>query len=458
MERRRAGPPHIALFPFPLQGHITPTLQLAHLLQSKGFCITIVHARYNAPDHGNYPRLRFEPLDDGIEPDILGRAAGLIETLLTITDSLKQPFRSAMARIQSGQNPVDCIVSDALAYFSREVAQELGLPWLVLRTSSPTSLVFFAAFPSLRQMGYIPVRDDELDSVIKEIMPPFRVKDLPLVEDGESGPFFKYVAEMVDAIKKSSALVLNSMDKLEQAALDWLRSEIPVPIYMLGPLCNYAAGDSSSLIRQDRSCLSWLDKHADGSVIYVSIGSVAKMDAADLAKLAHGLRDSRQPFLWVIRPGLVRSDDSVRFLDRFVEECQDKGRIVKWAPQAEVLMHPAVGGFMTHCGWNSTLESICAGKPMICWPVYGDQMVNARLVCHVWGNGLEMGEKLESEKIKNNINELVGEEEGKKMREKARLLQELVLRSTKAGGSSYEAINTFIDHISSLIPHVSDSL
>ncbi|CAN6483654.1 unnamed protein product [Victoria cruziana] len=81
-----------------------------------------------------------------------------METLLTIIGSLKQPFRSAVERIQSGQNPVECIVSDALAYFSREVAHELGLPWLVLRTSSPTSLVFFAAFPSLRKMGYIPVR------------------------------------------------------------------------------------------------------------------------------------------------------------------------------------------------------------------------------------------------------------------------------------------------------------
>ncbi|XP_031486526.1 UDP-glycosyltransferase 76B1-like [Nymphaea colorata] len=456
MEGRRAAAPHLALFPFPLQGHITPMLQLAHLLHSRGFSITIVHARYNAPDHTKHPQFRFEPFADGIEPDQFG-AMGILEMLSTIVDSLKQPFRSVMGRIQSGQNRVDCVVSDALAYFSRAVAQELGLPWLVFRTSSPTSFMFFAAFPSLRQMGYIPVQDSELESVIKE-KPPFRVKDLPLVKTGESESFFQFIGEMVEATKKSSALVLNSMDKLEQPTLDSLRSEIPAPIYVLGPLCNYASGDSGSLIRQDRSCLSWLDKQASGTVMYVSIGSVARMDAANLTQMAQGLRDSRQPFLWVIRPGLVRSEDSVQLLDQFVEESQDMGRVVKWAPQSEVLAHPAVGGFMTHCGWNSTLECICAGKPMICWPAYGDQMVNARLVCQVWSNGVEMGEKLESEKMKNSIKELLmGEEKGKKMREKARLLQQLVLESMKTGGSSYESTSRFIDHISSLIPHSSDS-
>lgn len=288
--------------------------------------------------------------------------------------------------------------------------------------------------------------------MIKEL-PPFRVKDLPLVENDQSERFFMTIAALVDSTFNSSAILMNSFDNLDQHALRWIRSKTQTPVYLLGPLCNaYSSCNLDNLFQQDRSCLTWLDQHAHGSVIYISVGSLATMDPNDLTRMAQGLGDSPHPFLWVIRPDLVRSPELVRFLDSFTNETKDRGCLVSWAPQTEVLGHPAVGGFMSHCGWNSTLESICAGKPMLCWPVFGDQKVNARMICQVWGNGMEIGEKLESGNIKNSVRELLmGDKEGKEIREKAKLLQELSLNTLKVGGSSYTAANEFKDHISSLI-------
>ncbi|XP_031484714.1 UDP-glycosyltransferase 76B1-like [Nymphaea colorata] len=446
MGRSRASL-HLALFPFPLQGHITPMMQLASLLHSRGFSITIVHAHFNAPDPRNHPHFRFESFADGIDPDLVA-GMGIMDQVYTIIAHCEQPLVSLMKRIQSGDEFVDCIVSDSL-YSGGRVAGELGLPWVVLRTNSPTSFMLFGSFVLLHQLGYLPVKDPE--AMIKEL-PPFRVKDLPIVEDNQTERFFKTMTEVVDSTLKSSAILMNSFDKLEQPALDWIRSRTQAPVYLLGPLCaTYSAANPGTMFQQDRSCLTWLDRHAHGSVIYISIGSVATMSPAELVELAQGLGDCQHPFLWVIRPGSVKSEESVRFLDRFADETKDRGCMVKWAPQTEVLAHPAVGVFMSHCGWNSTLESICAGKPMLCWPAFGDQKVNTRMICHVWGNGMEMGEKLESEKVKNSVRELImGEKEGKKIREKARLLQELALDSLKVGGSSHTAVNELKAHISSL--------
>ncbi|KAF3454615.1 hypothetical protein FNV43_RR05063 [Rhamnella rubrinervis] len=107
--------------------------------------------------------------------------------------------------------------------------------------------------------------------------------------------------------------------------------------------------------------------------------------------MAWGLASSQQPFLWVVRPGLVSGLDWIELLPKgFREGVGERGCIVKWAPQQEVLAHEAVGGFWSHCGWNSTLESISEGVPMICKPCFGDQKVNARYVIHEWRVGIEL--------------------------------------------------------------------
>jgi len=148
-----------------------------------------------------------------------------------------------------------------------------------------------------------------------------------------------------------------------------------------GPLHKLSSRSTvSSLLDQDRSCMAWLDARAPGSVLYVSFGSLAAMDPGEFLEVAWGMAASGHPFLWVVHPKLVRGCDGVQLPDGFEDAVEGRGMVIRWAPQQEVLAHPAVGGFWTHCGWNSTLESVGEGVPMLCRPDAVDQMMNA------WGS------------------------------------------------------------------------
>ncbi|XWS55625.1 hypothetical protein CRYUN_Cryun09bG0016900 [Craigia yunnanensis] len=136
--------------------------------------------------------------------------------------------------------------------------------------------------------------------------------------------------------------------------------------------------------KEDRDCITWLDSQPSKSVVFVSFGSIVSFTHDQMLEFWHGLVNSGKPFLWVLRPNsIIGEDDPGNILMDFEERTKDKGLIVSWTPQEEVLAHPAVGGFLTHCGWNSTLESIYAGVPMICWPAITDQQVNSRCVSNV---------------------------------------------------------------------------
>ncbi|KAJ7980791.1 UDP-glycosyltransferase [Quillaja saponaria] len=192
-------------------------------------------------------------------------------------------------------------------------------------------------------------------------------------------------------VKSSVGVIYNTvLDCLERSSLAQLHQLYKVPIFSIGPLHKIAhqlesynsTSSSTSILEEDHSCLEWLKNQMFESVIYVSLGSIACWDEKELTEMAWGLANSGQPFLWVIRPsGTVNFSDWIYSLpEEFKEAVGDRGRIVKWAPQKEVLAQKAVGGFWSHCGWNSTLESLSEGVPMICQPSFGDQRVNARLL------------------------------------------------------------------------------
>ena len=241
---------------------------------------------------------------------------------------------------------------------------------------------------------------------------------------------------MVKEIKGSSGLIWNSVEELEPSEMIKLGRDFPIPLFPIGPFHSYFPASSSSLLTQDQSCLSWLNTQAPKSVLYVSFGSLAKFNETEFKELAWGLANSNQPFLWVIRPGLACGSEWLEALpDGFLEMVSGRGHIVKWAPQQEVLGHPATGGFWTHNGWNSTLESICEGVPMICSPCFGDQKVNARYVSHVWKIGVHLENRMERGEIDKAIRKLMVETEGEEMREDYAF--------EGRGGSFYEARGFF---------------
>jgi hypothetical protein len=253
----------------------------------------------------------------------------------------------------------------------------------------------------------------------------------------------------VAATRTSSGLILNTFDALEATDLAAIRRDLAAPVFDIGPLhkISPASAASSSLIRQDHGCLEWLNSRAPASVLYVSFGSLASVGSADLVETAWGIALSGQPFLWVLRPDLVRGATPAALPDGFDAATLGRGMVVSWAPQEEVLAHAAVGGFWTHSGWNSTLESVCAGVPMLCRPCFGDQMGNARHVEHVWRVGLTMEGELERGKVEATIRRLMQSEDGDEMRRRARELKNRAAESMAPDGSTYVNIDKLVSHI-----------
>lgn len=292
------------------------------------------------------------------------------------------------------------------------------------------------------------IADDRLEEPVQGF--PLRIKDLPVVETKEPEVFYQIVAGMVNESKASSGIIYNSFEDLEKSALATMQQDFNIPIFPIGPFHKYSP-TSTTLSMQDQGCIGWLDKQAPNSVVYVSFGSIAGLNETDFIELAWGLANSEQPFLWVVRPGLIRSSEWLELLPSgFLETLGGRGHIVKWAPQQQVLAHPSVGAFFTHCGWNSTLESISEGVPMICLPFFTDQRVNARYISHVWEVGVQLENALKRGEVEAAIKRLVVEKTGLGIRGRCRELKEKANVCLKQGGTSQRTLEDLICCISSL--------
>ncbi|KAJ4719232.1 UDP-glycosyltransferase [Melia azedarach] len=369
----------VVLVPCPFQGHITPMLQLGTILYSKGFSITVIHTHFNSPNTSTHPEFKFHSIPDGLShDDILSGNAVAIITLLNF--NCRATFHECLVQMMKQHHPRDeivCVIYDEFMYFSEAAANRLKLQSIILRTSSATTQISREVLLKLIKEGYTPLRDPRLQDPVSGLYP-LRFKDLPIAKSGMSENYLRLITDTHN-VRKSSAVIWNTMNCIEQSSLAQVQQECQVPIFPIGPLHKFAPSSSSSLLKEDTSCISWLNNQAPNSVIYISLGSIASMDKKELEEMAWGLVNSKQPFLWVIRPGsTTNAPQGIELLPEGIKEAVGKnGCIVKWAPQKEVLAHVAVGGFWSHCGWNSTLESIGEGVPMICRPNFGDQTVNA---------------------------------------------------------------------------------
>ncbi|XP_044483367.1 UDP-glycosyltransferase 76E2-like [Mangifera indica] len=431
----------LVLVPCPFQGHINPMLQLGTILHSRGFSITIAHAQFNSPQTSNHPDFVFLSLPDGTSSKP-AMPHDFLPFMSKLNFNCKDPFQeilSLMIEKQEQDDQLPCIIFEIFMSFAQEVASHLKLPNIIFHTNSVATLLTFLAYARLKAEGYTPPQD----STSTELVPglhPLRFKDLPVTNFAHLDGMWRVIA-MLSNIGSSSAIIWNTMDCLEQSVLAQYQRQCQVPNFSIGPMHKIASAPSSSLLEEDSSCISWLDKQGHNSVIYASFGSIASVDAKELTEMAWGLANSQQTFLWVLRPDPAKgSEPSDCLPDDFKETVGERGCIVKWAPQQLVLAHSSVGGFLSHCGWNSTLESISEGVPMICKPAFGDQLINTRYISHEWGNGFELENDLGRGEIERAIKMLMVEKEGQEMRQRAAELKEKTQVSIKSGSGhpSYE--------------------
>ncbi|KAL2322002.1 hypothetical protein Fmac_026381 [Flemingia macrophylla] len=255
---------------------------------------------------------------------------------------------------------------------------------------------------------------------------------------------------------RSCSIIINSFQDLDGEALDALRANNP-HIYDIGPL--HLLGrhfpdkeegfklSGSSLWKNDSQCLKWLDKWEASSVVYVNYGSITVMTKHQLNEFAWGLANSKLPFLWITRPDVVMGESSVALAPEFFDEIKDRAYITSWCIQDQVLSHPSVGVFLTHCGWNPTIESISTGVPMICWPFFAEQQTNCRYLNTTWGIGIEINHDVKREDIAELVKEMLKGEKGKEMRQKSLEWKKRAIRTTNRGGSSYNNFYKLINEV-----------
>jgi UDP:flavonoid glycosyltransferase YjiC (YdhE family) len=279
-----------------------------------------------------------------------------------------------------------------------------------------------------------------------------RFKDLPsfIRTTDTNETMFNFMGSEARNCLNSSTIIFNTFDEFEYEVLEAI-SAIFSRIYNIGPLPllgrhvpdSQLKSLSSSLWKEDSKCLQWLDKWEPKSIVYVNYGSVTVMTQQHLKEFAWGLANSKHPFLWIVRPDVVMGDSAI-LPEEFFEETKDRGLLVSWCPQDQVLEHPSIGVFLTHCGWNSTLESICVGVPIICWPFFADQQTNCWYACTTWGIGMEVNHDVKSDEIEELVKEVMEGDKGKVMRQKAQEWKKKAVEATDIGGSSYKSFERLI--------------
>lgn len=365
-----------------------------------------------------------------------------------------------------GFPPITCVIVDGFLQTVVDLAQEIGLPCLSFRTPSACSIWAYLCIPKLLENGELPFAEGvDLDEFVKGVpgMEGFlRRRDLPEFFRGakdEDDPELKFMATVTAYSGKARGFILNTTEVLESTAVHHIRSQIPVtygvgPLHAILQLYRSAGGSTdtspytSSLWQEDTTCLKWLDSQPDKSVVYVSFGSLTTPTREQLHEFCSGLVNSGHKFLWVLRSDMVRDPGWADEIKRSLPE--EQGKIISWAPQQKVLAHRAVGCFLTHSGWNSTLESIIEGVPMLCRPFFLDQQINSRFVSEIWRIGLDMKDIHNREVVENMVRKMMEGESAARFRQSARDMANAVKESIAEGGSSFREFNRLIEDIKSM--------
>ncbi|KAK9163851.1 hypothetical protein Syun_004753 [Stephania yunnanensis] len=433
---------HIFFFPLMAHGHMLPMFDIARLFATHGAKSTFITTPPNAPLFSTkIDRDRSLGLDIQIQTiDFPHSQVGLPESFSS-SKSITSPemaekfvkafalFTNDLERLLQLHRP-HCLVADMFFPWATDLASRFGIPRLVFHG---TSLFYLCVDHSIR--AHQPHRHVSSDAE------PFVVPDVPdrieltrgvLGDDPE-----EFWEEIRESEAKSLGILANTFYELEPNYVDHYKNKLGKKAWEIGPvsLCNRSVNDKlqrgeNQHHHQYHRCLSWLDSQKPNSVLYISFGSESHFSRAQLGEIAMGLEASRVPFIWVVRTTSSSEVDTNAddFLPNgFRERNEGKGLvIIDWAPQVLILDHEAVGGFLTHCGWNSVMESVCAGVPMITWPLYAEQFYNEKFVNEVLRIGVRVGNEdwcswtdeintsVKRDKVERAVVGLMREEEEKK--------------------------------------------
>ncbi|KAK9052477.1 hypothetical protein SSX86_029106 [Deinandra increscens subsp. villosa] len=449
--------PHVVVIPYPAQGHVIPTIELSRRLVEQGIKVTFVNTEVNhelvtsnwLDKDGFGDLMQMISIPDGLEPwedrsDICKLTLSILQTMPSKLEEIIETIN------KEDSSEVSCVIADDCMGWAIKVAKKMGILGAAFWPASVATLASMLSFQKLIDDGFInkkgvPLKDQTIR--LSETMPPIKSKNLGwagFVDVATIEATFQLVKEAEEASKLTEWFICNSTTALEAPAFSLYPQLLPI-----GPLLasNRLAYQAGHLWKEDPTCLTWLDQQQPGSVIYIAFGSFTIFNKTQFEELALGLELSNKPFLWVVRPGMTK-ETTLNYPDGYMERVSSRGRIVSWAPQQKVLTHPSVACFVSHCGWNSTLEGVTNGLSFLCWPYFSDQFHNETYICDIWKTGLRLDKDEEGivtrGEIKSKVEDLLSDQTFKM---KALDIKERITCSLRKGGCSHRNLNNFIEWI-----------
>ncbi|KAK1284281.1 UDP-glycosyltransferase 83A1 [Acorus calamus] len=452
-------PPHALVIPYPAQGHVISFMELSHRLIDRGFHVTFVntdfdHARVMASLPGPWsgtgptpPLLRLVSIPDGLEPG--ADRNDLKRLTLALREHMPGLLEELLVHAASGESPVTCVIVDHCMAWALDVAKKIGLRAAVFSTTSAGALVMALNIPKMIDDGTIDANGVPTEHRMIRLspqMPPMNTAHFwwnCLGDASTNQVFFDYLRRGNKYIDTAAEWILcNSFSHVESPVFKYAPKVRPIGPLLPGLRPGRPVG---RFWPEDSSCEDWLNQQPPKSVVYVSFGSFTIFDPRQFQELALGLEIMGQRFLWVVRHDLTEKTN-MAFPGGFEERVAGRGRIVDWSPQQRVLAHPSVVCFVSHCGWNSTMEGITNGLPFLCWPYFGDQFLNESYICDLWKVGLKLSKDIEGmvtkEEIGAKVKALLGDGE---VVGRALQLKEMASMSIAKRGSSYDNFNEFVE-------------
>uniref|UniRef100_A0A7N2LW51 Glycosyltransferase n=1 Tax=Quercus lobata TaxID=97700 RepID=A0A7N2LW51_QUELO len=371
-------------------------------------------------------------------------------------DQLKRNGSKALVDLIVSTANKQCIVYTMLQHWATDVARELHLPsallWIQPAMVLDICYCYYNGFADV-------IGNDDDDWPSCSIQLPglpllLATRDLPsfLLASNPYAFVHPIFQAQLEALEKESIprVLVNTFDALEPEALKALEK---LNLVAIGPLVPNAILGGRDSCNGSNDYIEWLNSKSESSVIYVSFGSLLVLNKQQMEEIARRLLDCGRPFLWVIRAKESGEEEKEEEKLSCREELEQMGMIVPWCSQVEVLSHPSLRCFVTHCGWNSTLESLVSGVPMVAFPHRLDQGTNAKLIEDVWKTGVRVMENkdgiVEGDEIRRHLELVVGDgERGEAIRRNAKKWKELALEAAnEVGSSSYNNLKAFVDEI-----------
>ena len=460
---------HVAVFPSPGMGHLIPLVEFAkRLTLYHGFSVTFIIPKWMTVSHRQNAyvqrvvssavcKIHFIELPhveiEGDDAEMNG------QTRQTLLKEKTKPFLEDALRSSSFH--FCAFITDLFCTTMFDVTSKLEIPSYIFFTSSASLLCLMLYLPTLVQNIEISFKDVDFEIEVPGLKP-ILGRDLPTpIQDRSNSIDFNWFLQHSSRLHEARGFLINSCEDMEaeqiKALLEGkvLLSADKIPsIYAVGPFISSSLLASDEEVGEDKEeCLKWLDRQPASSVLFVSFGSMGTLSDDQVQELALGLEASGQRFLWVLRrpPSILSTmaESDIRHIlpVRFESRTRDRGLVVSsWAPQIPVLSHPSTGGFLSHCGWNSTIESILHGVPMIAWPLFAEQRMNALYLVKEKKVAIEAKKGpdglVSKEEVGRVARELMEGDGAVEMKKRMRKSMKTTKNAIAEGGSSYNDMAT----------------